>query len=254
MGDKKLRPPKFTDESSYDVWSRQITWWQVQTDYEKEKQGLAIASSLSGKALEAVMQLSDAEINCNDGCKNVMAKLDEIYQKNTLTKKIEEIENFETLRRKDDSSIKVFIIDFERCVSKLKIHKIEYPSDVRGYKLLKGANLPPSEEKMVRASCETIDYDTVCKKLKSMYGDDKQSTTDSFDLKNEPTFLAEAPDYEEGIIRGEDDEYEHEDEVGDVMYASGRYRGGNSWNNQYGHQTSNVNQRRQVSALIIPSS
>ena len=80
MGDKnKLRPPKFTDETSYDVWSRQITWWQVQTDIEKEKQGLAIASSLTGKALEAVLQLSDAEINCNDGCKNVMAKLDEIY-------------------------------------------------------------------------------------------------------------------------------------------------------------------------------
>ena len=31
-----------------------------------------------------------------------------------MNAKIEEIENFETLRRKDDSSIKVFIIDFER--------------------------------------------------------------------------------------------------------------------------------------------
>ena len=249
MGDKnKLRPPKFTDEISYDVWSRQITWWEIQTELEKEKHGLAIASSLSGKALEAVLQLTDAEINCNDGCKNVMAKLDEIYQKNTLTKKIEEIENFETLRRKDDSSIKMFIIDFERCVSKLKTHKIEYPKDVRGYKLLKGANLSPNEEKMVRASCDTIDYDTVCKKLKSMYGDDKHSTTNSFDLKNEPTFLAEAPDYEEGSIRGEDDEYEQEDEAGDVMYASGRYRRGNSRNNQYGRPPPNVNQRRQVSA------
>ena len=70
--------------------------------------------------------------------------------------------------------------------------------------------------------------------MKSIYGDDKHSTTDSFHLKNEPTFLAEAPDYEEGSIRGEDDEYEQEDEAGDIMYASGKYRRGNSRNNQYG--------------------
>ena len=185
MGDKKLRPPKLNEEANYEEWSRRIKWWQIETDIAEEKQGIAIASSLTGKALEAVLQLEDEKINCKEGCKNVMDKLDAVYQKNTLTKKIEDIEVFETLRRKDDS-VKQFIIDFERCVSKLKVHKIEYPSDVRGYKLLKGVNLPPNEEKMVRASCATIDYDTVYAKLKGMYGDDKPAT-DNFNLKAEPT-------------------------------------------------------------------
>ena len=243
MGDKKLRPPKFNEEANYEEWSRRIKWWQIETDIAEEKQGIAIASSLTGKALEAVLQLEDEKINCKEGCKNVMDKLDAVYQKNTLTKKIEDIEVFETLRRKDDS-VKQFIIDFERCVSKLKVHKIEYPSDVRGYKLLKGANLPPNEEKMVRASCATIDYDTVHAKLKGMYGDDKPAT-DNFNLKAEPTFLTEAPDYDEG--RCEDEESEYDEEAGDIMYTS-KYRRGNSRNNQYGRPPPNANQRRQVGA------
>ena len=184
MGDKRLRPPDFPEnaEKLYEEWSRKIKWWQIETDIADEKQGVAIARTLSGKALEAILLLDDKQINCKDGVKNVMAKLDALYQKNSLTKKIEDIETFENIRRKDTSSVKEFIVDFERCVSQLKTHAIVYPSDVRGYKLMKGANLPPNEEKMVRASCTNIDYDSVHSKLKSMYGDEKPSS-DNFNLK-----------------------------------------------------------------------
>ena len=249
-GRQKTAPPDFPEnaEKSYEEWSRKIKWWQIETEIAEEKQGVAIARTLSGKALDAILLLDDKQINCKDGVKNVMAKLDALYQKNSLTKKIEDIETFENIRRKDSSSVKEFIVDFERCVSQLKTHAIVYPSDVRGYKLMKGANLPPNEEKMVRASCTNIDYDSVHSKLKSMYGDEKPSS-DNFNLKAEPTFFAEAPEYE-GSNRCEEEESEYEDEAGDVLYTSARHRRGNSRNNQYGRAQppSNANQRRQVSA------
>jgi hypothetical protein len=139
-------PPAFT-EDKYDEWSRRVSFWKSLTNISAEKQGLAIASSITGKALDAVLQLDNEKINCADGYKNVMDKLDAVYKKNTLTQKIEDIESFENLRRDGSSTVKEYIAKFEKCVNKLKTHQIEYPTDVRGYKLLKGSNIPPNEEK-----------------------------------------------------------------------------------------------------------
>ena len=93
-----LMPPAFT-EDKYEEWSRRVSFWKALTTVPSNKQGLAIASSLTGKALEAVLQLADDNINCADGYKNVMDKLDAVYKKNSLTQKIEDIESFENLRR-----------------------------------------------------------------------------------------------------------------------------------------------------------
>ena len=81
MAEKKILPPKFTEDRPYEEWSRLVKWWQLQTNIKEEKQGMAIASSLEGKALDAVLQLDDKEIDCLEGVKNVLAKLDDIYKK-----------------------------------------------------------------------------------------------------------------------------------------------------------------------------
>ena len=79
MGDKlKMLPPKFSEDRPYEDWKRLVSWWIIQTDIPKEKQGLAIASSLQGKALDAVLQLDDNNINCNAGADNVIKQLDTI--------------------------------------------------------------------------------------------------------------------------------------------------------------------------------
>ena len=99
----------------------------VKTEIAEEKQGVAIARTLSGKALDAILLLDDKQINCKDGVKNVMAKLDALYLKNSLTKKIEDIESFENIRRKDTSSVKEFIVDFERCCPNSKLTRLCTP-------------------------------------------------------------------------------------------------------------------------------
>ena len=137
-----------------------------------------------------------------------------------LTKKIEDIEQFENLKRKDQSTVKEFIADFEKCVSKLKVHKIEYPKDVQGYKLLKGSNIPSNEEKLIRASCTDIEYESVSKKLKSVYGDERPKESD-FQIKAEPTFLADNPEFDE-----DGEHYDDYEETEDVMYTSTRPRRG----------------------------
>ena len=219
MGDKKVEVPEFSENEDYENWTRRINWWKIQTTVAADKQGVAVACTLKGKALDAVLQLADTDINCADGLKNVITKLDAVYKKNSLTKKIEDIEKFETLKRKDNATVKEYIAEFDKCVAQLKTHKIEYPKDVKGYKLLKGANVPAQEEKMIRAACTDIDYDLVYDKLKQIYGDERP-TGDRFNLKAEPTFIAESQTYEE---RSDEDD---DTDDADVMYTSARRRNG----------------------------
>ena len=105
MGDKKVEVPELSENEDYENWTRRINWWKIQTSVAAEKQGVAVACTLKGKALDAVLQLADTDINCADGLKNVIKKLDAVYKNNSLTQKIEDIEKFEALKRKDDISV-----------------------------------------------------------------------------------------------------------------------------------------------------
>ena len=223
MAEKKPSPPKLTADRPYTDWVRMVKWWQLQTDLAKEKQGIALACSLEGKALDAVLTLDDKDINAEGGVDAIIKKLDDVFKKNTLTQKIEDIEKFENLTR-NETTIKEYLADFDKCVNKLKVHKIVYPTDVIGFKLLRGAKIPPNEEQIIRATITDIEYDSVIKKLKAVYGDEKP-TDSSFNLKSEPTFLTklEAPADDD---RAEDYEYEEDEDVNDVLYASRQRRGG----------------------------
>ena len=103
------------------------------------------------------------------------------------------------------------------------VHKIEYPDDVKGFKLLKGANVHPNEEKLIRATITDITYDLVLKKLKDIYGQEKSS--DPFNLKSEPAFYTqtETPSDEERSDWEED--YDEED-FNDTFYTPRQRRVG----------------------------
>ena len=223
MSGKKPAPPQFTSERPYADWVRRVEWWKAQTDLDAGKQGVALASSLDGRALDAVLELKDAEINSDTGVDEIIKKLDKIFKKNTLTEKIEDIEKFENHLRSEHVSIKDYITTFDKYTNKLRVHKIEYPDDIKGYKLLKGANLQPNEEKLIRATIGEIGYDHVLKKLKDIYGDEKAVKTVNF--KTEDTLYANS---EEQSDEDRCDEfYGQEGEEACDTYYTTRYRRGN---------------------------
>ena len=253
-------PPKLNSDRPYADWLRLVRWWKIQTPLDLSKQAVALASSLEGKALDAVLELTDAELSKDDGSgvDLIIAKLDVLYKKNTLTQKIEDIENFEGVVRAEHKSVNDYITEFDKCINKLKVHNIQYPEDVKGFKLLKGAKVQPNEEKLIRATITDITYDLVLKKLRDIYGQEKLG--DSFNLKSESTFYTQetpsADEIEEG--RGNcEEEYYDEDEVNDTLYTSrqrqGDFRGSSNYrqSNQpryQGGQSSSQNYRQQASS------
>ncbi len=230
MAEKKPAPPKLTTDRSYDDWLRLVRWWKIQTDLSPERQGAALAASLEGKALDVVFELDDDVIKSADGVDKIIEKLDVLFKKNTLTQKIEDIEKFENLTRAENRSIKEYIAEFDKNINRLRKHRIDYPDDIKGFKLMKGAKLQPSEEKLIRATITDITYDHVLKKLKDIYGDDKPSV--SFNIKAENTFYTETPSDEEI----EEDYQLDDEEYNDIYYASRQRRPSNYQSRPYRHQ------------------
>ena len=246
MASKKDAPPVFTSERPYADWVRMVTWWQSRSDLSPEKQGLALAGSLDGKALDAIFELTDAEINHADGVKNIIAQLDKLFKKETLTEKIEDIESFENFVRSDDMSIKDYINEFDKRLKKLSSHKIVYPDDIKGYRLLKNSKIQTDEEKLIKATITSIAYDTVLKKLKDVFGDAKPGES-RLSMKTEPIFHTkqEAPSDEEGL----DDEFQA-NETSDAFYTRRPYNQNNSSNNnsRYNNNFGRSGQRQNSSS------
>ena len=107
MSEKKYpKVPKMGPNVTYTDWVRMVSWWKIRTDLAADKQGLELASTLEGKALDAVLELSDDDINAATGVDKIITKLDTLYKKNELEQKIEDIEKFENFKRSDELSIK----------------------------------------------------------------------------------------------------------------------------------------------------
>lgn len=250
MAEKKPAPPKLNGDRPYADWLRLVRWWKLQTNLEPGKQGVALASSLEGKALDAVLELTDEELSNDDGSgvDLIIAKLDVLYKKNTLTQKIEDIEQFESVVRPEHKCVNDYITEFDKCINKLKVHNIQYPEDVKGFKLLKGANVQPNEEKLIRATITDITYDLVLKKLKDIYGQEKPSA--SFNIKSEPAFYTrtETPSDEVEEERGNWDEDYDEEDVNDTFYTPRQRRGGFRGQSNYRQHTQSRYQGGQSSS------
>ena len=78
--------PLLSSCKTYDDWCKMVRVWTKSTDLPPEKQGAEIIISLYGKALDAALELEEEVISSKDGVKSIMAHLDKIYKKDTLSK------------------------------------------------------------------------------------------------------------------------------------------------------------------------
>ena len=74
-------PPQLSNFKNYNDWVRLVNIWTKLTDLEPERQGPTLFMSLSGKALEAILELDDKDISSKDGVKLIVEKLKCLIQK-----------------------------------------------------------------------------------------------------------------------------------------------------------------------------
>uniref|UniRef100_A0A7M5XEQ1 Integrase catalytic domain-containing protein n=1 Tax=Clytia hemisphaerica TaxID=252671 RepID=A0A7M5XEQ1_9CNID len=92
-------------------------------------------------------------------------------------------------------NIAEYINQFEQLNHKLKTYKIELPSPVLAYQLLKNANLPKSKRDLARATIAELKYDDMKRQIKAIYDScttDDKTTEDTSDIlvENEQAYYS----------------------------------------------------------------
>ena len=108
-------PPTFGGgEQSYTLWKKELDFWCEFTDLKPEERGFAVLFRIEEpKAKEAILRLTKAEIKCENGIKNILAKTDELFDKDKITSMYESYCSFEDYRRPPGTTISDFTNEFE---------------------------------------------------------------------------------------------------------------------------------------------
>ena len=77
-------PPILEKDKSYQQWKNEIGFWELVTDLDKKKRGLALALSLQGKPREVAFEIDPVKLNADDGVKFLVTELDKLFEKDKV--------------------------------------------------------------------------------------------------------------------------------------------------------------------------
>ena len=198
-----VKPPVMRDELSYEDWKIDVNIWSDITDLPKEKQGGMVYLSLVGKAQATVRgNVSQAEMRTADGLELILKSLDALYLEDAARSAFTAYEHFTEFRRSPDMSIDNFLVEFNIRYSKVKSLKMVLPDEVIPYYLLKCANLTKEQSNICKATCDTLNFEQMRKKIERVTSDSKKTVE-----CGESQFYGEAEYYEHGADEYNDGEY-----------------------------------------------
>ena len=166
-------PPDPSSSNSYVLWRKDALIWQKLTGVAKAKQGLALQYACRGNARihEAVTNIDDARVECDDGFKNVLAVLDALFKLDEKDEEMKAYQEFETARREDGQTIADFINQFDELYKKTKDHGNVMTENLLALKLMRAANLTNTQQLIIKASTVDINYTTVKQTMKRTFGE-----------------------------------------------------------------------------------
>ena len=193
IGQKYGLPP-FSEDGDFEHWLHEIEMWQLVTDLAKAKQGPVLYLSLPPKVRQTCATLTKEELNVDEGMDNLISKLRELYAVSKDQAMFTPYEQFETYQRDPNMNITEYINQFEQLNHKLKSYKIDLPSPVLAYQLLKNANLPKSKRDLARATITELKYEDMKRQIKAIYDscttDDKTTEEADITIENENAFYS----------------------------------------------------------------
>ena len=181
-------PPVLDDHINYEDWTKDLNVWKLFTNTPAAKQGPRLYLSLKGTAKTLARKIPIEQISADTGFNTIIAKLDEHFKKDKTQLAYIKLEEFETYRRKPDTSIKEYIQQFEELNEKIIEYDMKLPDGVVAYKLLHHANLGTTELNLIKATMSELTYKEIKDKLQKIFTDETR-----LPIKNEPVIKLEKP-------------------------------------------------------------
>ena len=168
-------PPLLSEyDTKYKDWKRLVKCWSKICGIPKSEQASALLLSLKGKALDAVLQLPEADLDKDTGLDSLLTRLDKLYVKDELSEQFSALESFETYKRPSSTTIRDFLQEFDKKHYRIKNHAIIMPENLLGYRLIKAANLSPDKEQLIKATVTTLNYEEFKDKMLKIFSDDSK--------------------------------------------------------------------------------
>lgn len=169
-------PPLFKEGMDYDQWKNELKIWQLVTELDKEKMALAVTLTLTGKAREAALGITAADLNKAAGMKTLTDKLDGIFEKEKKDHTYEVYRTFESLTRDENVSMSDYCVEFDQKYQKCKDKQMVLPDAVLAFKLLDKANLTTQGRQLALTACQELTYDAMKSALKRIFSDSSAVT------------------------------------------------------------------------------
>ncbi|XP_062409954.1 uncharacterized protein LOC134100639 [Sardina pilchardus] len=135
-------PPLFDEKKSYESWKNEVEIWKLVTELDKNKQALAVALSLSGRARNAALEIAAADLNKDNGLTTLLHKLDTVFLKEEKDRQYDAYTEFDNIKRETNVSMLDYIIEFERIYNKMS----HYCVNIRAEDYLKNNGIQNEEE------------------------------------------------------------------------------------------------------------
>ena len=173
-------PPTLAScNNNYRDWKNLIDHWTSLSGLDPSHRASAIMLTLSGKALNAALQLPSDTLKKADGVDKLLERLDSLFLKDTLSEKFRALEAFEIYKRPASTSIRDFLIEFDNRHYKVKEFGVIVSDDLLGFRLLKAANLNSDKEELIKATVSELTFNEVKSKMKQIFSDDTNVPSNS---------------------------------------------------------------------------
>ncbi|CAG2232753.1 unnamed protein product [Mytilus edulis] len=184
-------PPSLTKEKSYQQWKNEVKMWQLVTELDIKKRGLALALSLQGKPREVALEITPEDLNVDEGVDKLIIELDKLFEKDKTDQAYAAYTAFDKYHR--ESSIKMcdYIIEFEQKYNKCKKYDMPLPDAILAFKLLDNAGLGESDRHLALTACSDLKFETMKAALNRIFASKSQSDNDIVTVKEESAFVGE---------------------------------------------------------------
>ena len=153
-GSDRTGPPVPLLRDSYVTFKKEVNLWQTITSVPEAKQAGTLLLKLPDKAKSVALDMDldvlqkgitsrteDGTETTKNGVKCLLEELDKIYLDDIAREKFSCYDSFRKLQREPSQSTKDYVLEFEKHVKRLKEYKIDLPSAVLAYELLRSSNV-----------------------------------------------------------------------------------------------------------------
>ena len=169
-----------------------IKIWRCFTKLPAKWQGSALVCSLEDAALDAVLEIDEAEIAWENGVDATINRLNLLFKKDSTVTKYQGFES-NAFKRPSAMSFQPFLNEFDKRRFKTKTYDTTMSDDILAYQLLKSANLSTHYEELIKATIPDLQYNIMKDQLQKTFSDAwRWVPTKTEDIiKTEETFLAQ---------------------------------------------------------------